>query len=443
MRTPMPLVPSISLATVRPVAAFAPVGGGLARLLPALVGLLLWTGAASGGELLTEAPDCVRCKGDGHERCFACGGDGVSNRAILPCPDCNATGEVDCTNCNEEGIAKCRECSYRSVGGKRVRAIKNPDWIAWQKQFGPRAWKDDTQIPPPEPEKYAVCPDCKGTGKRECPLCKTTKKAECRRCEGTGKTTGRGPCPECYGYGKKPCMLCSRTQGMEDYASFQTVEELRKTGKVDMKGYYQHRRLVIARIEAAQYVFDTPYAEGLALLEGGATEPAAAAAPAGDQTPDGAAEAESDAQADAGAETPAAREEGEMPGADDPAFVDIQESPKPTPAERAPAAASKPATPAVVVDAPSLTEMTRKYGDQYGKELDRATAAAEKLDRSDGGVRDYRAKARGLGLPAEALRAVEVEAAKRNPAMAAYVQAKEAFRQGKISYQDYRESIGK
>ncbi len=363
-----------------------------------LFGACLATLVAWAGEELAME-DCGRCGNTGYEHCFACGGTGVSRNAMVTCPVCDGAGELDCNECNEEGKIKCRKCRMRviEVKGKtkRAPAVINPAWRKWYKDWGPHARITDFSKRPEEPEKYVLCIFCEGTGWRTCPECGGDKKKECKRCKGEGETRGLGPCPDCKGYGKAPCQLCARLDGIEDYTAYQTLEQCRKEKILDAKAYYGTLRTLVWEIKNGQRSFQDDWQRGQDLL--------------------------------------VAKENGEL-------VADAGKTLGEKELEKRTTGKTTPDTKPTAEESTAAAAVMAKY-DEHGREVKKLGDYVANLGKG-AALKDYRHRVRDLGLPDEAVGEMESACAGENKRVQEYVQLKQAFRNGEIDYDEYRQAIG-
>ncbi len=118
--------------------------------------------------------------------------------AMVPCPQCDATGEMKCavTGCRK-GKAPCaRTCLKKSEAWERMKVDGHPEAEMWvkvytadkstfvtfpQKNMGHLIENDAGGVP----RDKGVCPDCKGTGVSTCAVCKGTALVPCTMCQGS------------------------------------------------------------------------------------------------------------------------------------------------------------------------------------------------------------------------------------------------------------------
>ncbi len=198
-----------------------------------------------------KPPNCRKCGNKGWVRCSKCHGRGFTFDAQVKCPKCKGKRVVDCHECNDEGKVRCSgKCRLRTINGKKMYGVVNPEWKEWMRQYGGKAnntfsrKKDDDT--PPEPMHYIGCRKCMGKGYVLCPYCRGTKKRPCPKCKGKGWVKGKGSCPACHGSKHMPCPTCASLEGVDKKIT-ENLAQLHEKQLITDAEYYKRRRILTAQ----------------------------------------------------------------------------------------------------------------------------------------------------------------------------------------------------
>ncbi|HPC96286.1 MAG TPA: hypothetical protein PLU87_15170 [Sedimentisphaerales bacterium] len=165
----------------------------------------------------TRTVTCTQCKGQLQVACTRCEGGGE-----LYCPRCRGETTVACGSCGGSGQLRCSSCGGRGhvtvyeseTQSRQVRRLVSAGFDENGDPF--EEWGYETEYYTVQVPTQQTCSSCGGTGQGgTCSRCDGSGKVLCGRCGGTGivvcsKCGGSGQlkCSKCRGTGKIPCPDC-------------------------------------------------------------------------------------------------------------------------------------------------------------------------------------------------------------------------------------------